>query len=831
MIWARVRAERAVRCPFRPGTLLYFNMKRVVLVWMVLIGAIDLVAMQWHHAFLPDAVPIAIDRARVLHDEGFAYAIPLDLDAIAETPIPAGRRIMSESDMTGMPKRSSLILLEDGRRLPYRHALHRDIQEIGKGRYSHWNSYIMFAASDSSDPRTNGRTYVALIPVCASWPVLFGLAVINLSGLICLRFVSTSVRRVLFVSLGIIAALGFAKAGLKAELVTFIDTMLPPLFFCIAILGAVASWLTRIRSNEAVESRVLRRVERRLHAIAIRWGLAASIIACGLSVVTVWGMEPGLAPETHNFYAAFLGHVPATDAGGYHLGGQHLIDRGELDPWNHRRPINGALMAVRLAMFGLDIRLATLLQAALLGAALYWCAMAVGRMCGVWSGLAMYAMLFAEAQYHGPSLLSEALGLTFACLGTTLLLHGLNERSLSRSATGLFGLSVAMAARPGALFVLPAVWLALLFRFRQPWRRLGTTAVVAGLALVMGLSLNRALVFAYGTGEGIPNENFSYVALGLAQNVLWSEADAAFRTELTPLSAPERASFRYEKAWELIRDDHRPFVAASMTALQNFGATVKPRLASQVLPFERMGVRADARLVNTLTVLLAVGLIITGWRLRDRLTMLMILTMLGVIASIPFIFMNGRYRVLSSAFPLIALPIAASLCVMFKHRGHNDEGFGTHGRPAATLLGVLVIVSLIGPWIAHAVIGHPHQTARAQDDDWLVTRSVTALSAVAVVDEGVELPWSMPSLTPARFEQLARLANREDHDVLMELTPPFAFLVAYNHCDGAEDADLQRIVIVDLEDLYAFRSKYVALRFERVHASNMFRVIETRSLP
>ncbi|MDP7135379.1 MAG: hypothetical protein QF437_33090, partial [Planctomycetota bacterium] len=38
--------------------------------------------------------------------------------------------------------------------------MHRDIRELGKGRYSHWTqSTLYFSASDSTDPRTNGRKY------------------------------------------------------------------------------------------------------------------------------------------------------------------------------------------------------------------------------------------------------------------------------------------------------------------------------------------------------------------------------------------------------------------------------------------------------------------------------------------------------------------------------------------------------------------------------------------------------------------------------------------------------------------------------------------------
>jgi hypothetical protein len=59
---------------------------------------------------------------------------------------------------------SKLTLLEDGVPLRAPHSLHTDIEELGKGRYSHWGSggdkeVLYFSSSDGSDPRTNGKIY------------------------------------------------------------------------------------------------------------------------------------------------------------------------------------------------------------------------------------------------------------------------------------------------------------------------------------------------------------------------------------------------------------------------------------------------------------------------------------------------------------------------------------------------------------------------------------------------------------------------------------------------------------------------------------------------
>ncbi|OYD82351.1 hypothetical protein CHT98_21625 (plasmid) [Azospirillum brasilense] len=65
-------------------------------------------------------------------------------------------------DSQGAPLASTLRLFEDGREIGPAHALHAEIREHGRGRYSHWDGHVLFSASDDSSPLTNGRSYQAL---------------------------------------------------------------------------------------------------------------------------------------------------------------------------------------------------------------------------------------------------------------------------------------------------------------------------------------------------------------------------------------------------------------------------------------------------------------------------------------------------------------------------------------------------------------------------------------------------------------------------------------------------------------------------------------------
>ena len=82
--------------------------------------------------------------------------------------------LRTPSDSHGSPKASNLRLFEDGQPLGPPHSSNHVIKTIGGGAYTHWYSggdrryappYLIFTASDNSDPRTNGRVYTIKAPV------------------------------------------------------------------------------------------------------------------------------------------------------------------------------------------------------------------------------------------------------------------------------------------------------------------------------------------------------------------------------------------------------------------------------------------------------------------------------------------------------------------------------------------------------------------------------------------------------------------------------------------------------------------------------------------
>lgn len=96
-----------------------------------------------HRAYVP--------LQRATQDSGYAWTVQLP-------------QLEASGDNADHPQRSRLVVLEDGRPLGPAHTTHDIIRNEGGGAFSHWNGSLYFSTSDHTDPTSNGREYVAMIP-------------------------------------------------------------------------------------------------------------------------------------------------------------------------------------------------------------------------------------------------------------------------------------------------------------------------------------------------------------------------------------------------------------------------------------------------------------------------------------------------------------------------------------------------------------------------------------------------------------------------------------------------------------------------------------------
>ena len=124
---------------------------------------------------------LVLPNARIHPLDGFSYAYIL--------PKPFGYPLLSYAGDDYEIERSRLQLLENGVAFGEPHTDQQLITAQGKGRFLHLRARELYLSTpDNSDPRTNGREYVARVPVVPSRGVLAGFAIFIASCLAaCLR--------------------------------------------------------------------------------------------------------------------------------------------------------------------------------------------------------------------------------------------------------------------------------------------------------------------------------------------------------------------------------------------------------------------------------------------------------------------------------------------------------------------------------------------------------------------------------------------------------------------------------------------------------------------
>src|SRR3954453_17328225 len=113
------------------------------------------------------------------------HAYGVQISRVLSNPCGWGLLCPMSGDTIDVPFRSGLRLFENGTQLGPAHATHADIAAQGGGRYSHWNDYLIFSATDGSDPRENKRHYT-----CGDQPLLgrlVGVFLVGFAALLAIR--------------------------------------------------------------------------------------------------------------------------------------------------------------------------------------------------------------------------------------------------------------------------------------------------------------------------------------------------------------------------------------------------------------------------------------------------------------------------------------------------------------------------------------------------------------------------------------------------------------------------------------------------------------------
>jgi hypothetical protein len=219
----------------------------------------------------------------------------------------------------------------------------------------------------------------------------------------------------------------------------------------------------------------------------------------------------------------FGGLIPWSDAQGYYSGAHQLMITGHLSSWTTRRPLFGGFLSVLFSITGNNLQFSLIILAIINGLSVFLTSRVIQKVYGAGAAAVFVGICYWYYCSIAGKTMSEQIGLCFGSIGLAILIHGTQNNSLSKSAYGVFLLTVALNARAGAFFILPviALWFGINFKNTLGWRK----PIAVGIAAIaIGMAGNLAMAKAVGSPDGAPFSNYSYTLYGLATgNTGWRQ--------------------------------------------------------------------------------------------------------------------------------------------------------------------------------------------------------------------------------------------------------------------------------------------------------------------
>jgi hypothetical protein len=438
--------------------------------------------------------------------------------------------------------------------------------------------------------------------------------------------------------------------------IAVLSSMSVVLLLLALIISAVVAYATRTDNHILSEqSQVFAKIpERQVMLVMLT-------LAVGLFFIPVFNTWSTGAFHENNAG----GFLPVFDGGAYYSGAEHILDNGNLDTWNQRRPITSLFLAARLILTNFDLRLAILFQAALLGIIVVYTALSVSRTFDKYAGLVMFFALFSLSAFFISENLSEPLGIFFGCLSFILIWYGVTSHDLFLFLAGIFFYTIGFMARPGPFlfFVAFVVMAGYCFNNKNVfyWKHAAVSFVPVGL----GVLLHQCLFWLYGNGQGLAFGNYAAVIYGLASGGKgWEQYLIDFPNETAHLPEGQLYPFIYQKSFELIYAHPWQFISAIMNGyisapFQFFNQSVQ--ILTSTSGFPELGF-FPFFIAIIVIVCLIWGIIRFFISSRqDSIKLLFSLCIVSTFLSVPFFFTDGGIRTLVVIYPYFALGVTLSV--------------------------------------------------------------------------------------------------------------------------------------------------------------------------
>lgn len=463
--------------------------------------------------------------------------------------------------------------------------------------------------------------------------------------------------------------------------------------------------------------------------------LASPYVVLALLFFSIWiSLLPTVASwATVDSVARPIGGlIPISDSQDYYRGVERLLQTGELDEVSQRRPLNATLFSSRLLLGNNNFQNALLIQAILFGISLFFVTYIIYRRYGGLASVLIFSLNFSFAAHYLPTTLSESLGITLGLLALAFFLLSFERKYKYLFHVGIFSLVLAMLARTGTVFVIPLIILYagkfLSLNGKYNYRQVFVAGAIALLAVGFNYSLNAF----YGDGspgmQGNSHYNLYKLAVG---GDSWKQIYFDY-PEMKEVSPGELASFSLKKSLEAIVTSPNIIVAEYSKLLfsgsigflkglfhsymyssysLNISDTIQNLFNTSSEYAEKLKHSLIAVIASSILVFLAFGLFRVLLHLRQTaLFHLLLISVLGTLLSIPFLYNIASVRVFAVIIPFLSLlPMMAALAIrrssilLDTPSSSALSGSGSVLKYMKYFLALILIMALVLPYFSYKV--------------------------------------------------------------------------------------------------------------------------------
>ena len=354
------------------------------------------------------------------------------------------------------------------------------------------------------------------------------------------------------------------------------------------------------------------------------------------------------------------GVLPMFDATNYYIDALRLLAGGQFSEYSANKPLFSALFTMLLWIANHNLLNALALLTLLVGLGCYLLAEEIKRTHGSVFAAFVLVVIFIYYRAHSGIVRTENLGILFSVLGMAFLWRAITDYHRPYYITGVFVTSLALIARPGPMFILPAIVLWGAYFFKSKGKKFSWKLIFGGgVAISLAFAINFLLFWTLGERDSVPFGRFPYALYGLVSGGnYWT-----YVLEVNP-SATEAEI--YQMAFELFMEQPTLIVRGILYNLSMFISNTGYGLYSYM--------RGESGLASSVSYWVLLSLSLTGildWlRKRDNPYLGFVITAtVGLIASVPFLPPTDafRLRLYASSIVILTLLPALGLWTILNH--------------------------------------------------------------------------------------------------------------------------------------------------------------------